>query len=281
LATDPDPMNAPADPPEPPGLRDQIQAVVAAARRLLTAHIELAKAEASEIMGEVGRVALLGGLAFGMVFLVGILVPIGLLLLLGEWLFGSIGWGVLLGSLLLLDVAVVAVLVAVGAGTGRLGRAFLAALLLGVVVGIALGLNLTNRGWTLAGDAVFPTLDAGVRPLLIAVVSLAIVGGVAGLIGALRAGGGGGSVFAGIVAGAIVGAVLGVLTAIALGPRVGAAFGVLAWLTAWPAVAAAGVAGTGIDTDALKARFYPGQTIETTKETIEWVRQRTPLGPRS
>ena len=71
------------------------------------------------------------------------------------------------------------------------------------------------------------------------------------------------------------------LTAVALGPRVGAAFGALAVLIAWPAFSGLDVARTGIDTEALKARFYPGQTIETTKETIEWVRQRTPLGRKS
>ena len=33
--------------------------------------------------------------------------------------------------------------------------------------------------------------------------------------------------------------------------------------------------------DSLKARFTPSQTIETTKETIEWVREQTPLGRKS
>jgi hypothetical protein len=274
-------MNAPRDPSEPPGLRDQIAAVIAAVRRLVTAHIELAKAEAGEIISEVGRVALLGGVAFGMVFLVGLLVPIGLFLFLGEWLLGSIGWGVLLGSFLLLDIALVAVLIAIGVPTARLGRAFLAALLLGIVAGVALGLDLTNRGWTIVGDAILPTVDAGVRPLAVAVLALAILGAIVGVVTGWRRGARGGAAFGSLVAGAVAGAALGVLTAVALGPRVGAAFGIWIWLLAWPALAARDVTRTGIDTDALKARFYPDQTIETTKETIEWVRQRTPLGPRS
>ena len=75
-----------------------------------TAHIGLARAEAGEIMGEIGRAA---GLAARCVR-AGLpgrarSLPIGGLLFLGEWIFGSIGWGVLLGSLLLLDFAVVAV----------------------------------------------------------------------------------------------------------------------------------------------------------------------------
>jgi hypothetical protein len=36
----------------------------------------------------------------------------------------------------------------------------------------------------------------------------------------------------------------------------------------------------GFDGEALKARFWPTQTIETTKETIEWLREQRPLGPR-
>ena len=38
------------------------------------------------------------------------------------------------------------------------------------------------------------------------------------------------------------------------------------------------VSRSGIAGEALKARFYPSTTIDTTKETIEWVRSRTPLG---
>ena len=263
----------------PPGLRDQVAAVIAAGRRLVTAHLDLAKAELGEIMGEVGRAAALGGLAVATVFLAGLLLPIGLLLFLGEWIFGSIGWGVLLGSLLLIDVAVVAGLVAVGMTGNRLGVAFLIALAIGVVVGVVLGLNLTNRAWTEAGDNLMPGVDAGFRPLAIAVLSLAFIGGILGLIGGLRAPGG--SAGGGLFVGAFTGIVLGALTAVALGPRVGAAFGALTTLIAWPALMGLAVSRSGIDGDALKARFYPGQTIEITKETIEWVRQRTPLGRKS
>lgn len=282
----PDPAMSPGAAPadaapdtEPPGLRDQVATVIAAARRLVTAHVELGKAELGQIMGEVGRAAALGGLAFAMAFLVALLLPIGLLLFLGEWFFGSIGWGVLLGSLLLIDIAVVAGLLAVGMIGSRLGVAFLIALAIGVVTGIVLGLDLTNRGWTAVGDSLMPGVDAGFRPLAIAVLSLAVIGGVVGLIGGLRAPAG--SAVGGLFVGAFTGIVLGVLTAVALGPRVGAAFGVLTTLIAWPALMALDVSRTGIDGDTLKARFYPGTTIETTKETIEWVRQRTPLGRKS
>jgi hypothetical protein len=193
---------------EPAGLRAQIGAVRDAVRRLLTAHIDLARAEASDIGGEVKRVALLAGFALGAVFALALLLPIGLLLFLGDLIFGSIGWGVLLGSVALVDVAILAVLVALGVRGSRIGRSLLVALVIGAIL-------------------------------------LAI----------------------------------GIVAHVALRPW--GALSVLVFLVAWPIAAGYSVARAGIDTDALKARFYPTQTIDTTKETIEWVRARMPLGPKS
>ena len=42
--------------------------------------------------------------------------------------------------------------------------------------------------------------------------------------------------------------------------------------------AGADVARTGIDVEALKNRFYPVQTIDTGKETLEWLQKRMPPG---
>lgn len=206
------PGSAGADPSSrdraPAGLRAQIDAVIMAARRLLTAHVDLAKAEAAEIGAEIKAVMLLAGLAIGALLALAFLLPIGLLLYLGDLLFGSIGWGVLLGSVALVDLAVLAALVAVGVARSRIGQAFLVALGIGIIVlaaGVLLHFHL--RPW--------------------------------------------------------------------------AALSAFVVLVGWPIAAGYGVARTGIDTDALKARFYPSQTIETTKETIEWVRARSPLGPKS
>jgi hypothetical protein len=38
------------------------------------------------------------------------------------------------------------------------------------------------------------------------------------------------------------------------------------------------VSRTGIDTEALQARFTPTRTIETSKETLEWLQKRMPPG---
>jgi hypothetical protein len=262
-----------------PGIRDQIGSTIAAGKRLVLAHIDLAKAELSEIVGEVRRMVALAGVALGLLFMVALMLTLGLLLFLGELLFGSIGWGVLLGTFLLLDVALTLLLAALGVSGGRIARAFLVAVVLGVVVGLVLGLDLTHRGWTALADQLVPTLDPGWRTAAVAAGALALVGGVLGLVGGFRSGARG--AFGGLFAGAILGAVVGLITSIAIPVTVGAALGTLVALIAWPALAGLDVARTGIDGEALRQRFVPDQTIELTKETIEWVRARTPLAPKS
>jgi hypothetical protein len=262
------------------GLGGQLGRTRTAAKKLFSAHRDLARAELGDIMDEIKGVAILAGVAIAAVMLAGIIVPVGLSLFVGEWLFGSIGWGVLHGPLLLTAVAIACVVAALGVrGSAILGNLLLA-VVLGVVVGIVLGLDLSNQAWSRVGDALLPGIEAGVRPLATGVIVGAAVLGVLGLLLGLRSGGGSGAV-AGLIGGAIAGAVLGAFTAIAFGPRVGAAVGVTVALIAWPALMGVTISRRGIDTDALKARFWPSETIETTKETIEWVRNRAPLGRRS
>ena len=63
-----------------------------------------------------------------------------------------------------------------------------------------------------------------------------------------------------------------------LGPQVGAAIGVAVGYVAWMALMGPYAARTGIDAEALKNRFTPVQTIETSKETLEWLQKRMPPG---
>jgi hypothetical protein len=258
-----------------PGLREQLFATKDAARGLVSAHVDLAKSEIGDVLDQVKRIAVFAGIAFAVLLLAGLLLPIGLALFVGETLFGSIGWGLLHGSLLLVDIGLMSVLLIVASGRG-VGAAFLLAVVVGVIVGVVLGLDLTNRGWTLLGDQVAGNLAPGDRPLVVAAGSLAIIGAVLGLLAGI--GGGLMAAIGGLVGGAIVGALLGALTAIALGPRVGAAIGVTVALLIWPAFMGLRVMRQGIDGEEFMSRFWPETTIETTKETIEWVRRRMPLG---
>jgi len=248
---------------------------------MVGAHVELAKAEFGDIADAIKRAAILIGVAIGAAIFAAMLVAIGTPLFLGEWLFGSIGWGIPLGLLLMLAIAVASGVKALDTSRSwGIGRTLLLAALIGIVVGVVLGLDLTNRAWTAVGDAVAGNLDASYRPLVVAAASLAVVGGVLGLIGgAARAGVGAG--IGGLVGGAIGGALIGVLTAIATGPRVGAAIGVAVGLIVWVGLMGTDIARHGVDTEELKHRFTPERTIEVTKETIEWARERMPLTRKS
>jgi hypothetical protein len=267
------------DPDQPLGLRGQLGATFAAGKRLFRAHVDLAKSELSEIVDEVKRMVALIGAAIGVVVLAGLLFGIGLFLFLGEWLFGSIGWGVLLGTLLLIDVAAVLVLLALDVKPGRLGSSLLVTIVGGAVVGVVLALDLTHRGWTALGDAVASAYDPTSRTVLLAIGVSAAVLGILGLIARIRSGAG--AAIGGLILGAIVGALLGGLTVISLPPTVGAAIGVLVALVLWPILAARDVMQTGVDGEAIMKKFTPDETIGMTKETIEWVRARMPLAPKS
>jgi hypothetical protein len=264
---------------EAPGLREQLSATRAGVMRLVSAHVDLAKAEFSEIGDEIKGVAMLGGIAFGLLVLVGFLLPIGLTLFVGEWVFGSIGWGLLHGTEFFVALALACVYVAIGLGAGSIARDFLIGAVVAIVVGLLLGLDLTNQAWTRLGESLAVPVEPGIRPLVVGAAGLAIVGGIIGLVGGVR--GGIGAAIGGLLGGAILGAIAGAISAIALGPRVGAAIGVAIGLAVWMALDGVAMMRRGFDTDALKARFWPDETIQTTKETIEWVRERTPLGPRS
>jgi len=270
------PAPDPSRPADPPGIRRQLAATKAAILGLLHAHIDLAKAEAEEIKGEVARAAGFVAIVIACLILLGFLLPIGAILFAGEWLFGSIGWGLLHGTLFLVAVAVTMGLVAVR--VPGLAVDVVIAAVIGTVLAIVFALNLPNDLWRRLGDAA-NLGDPSWRPLAVGALAGAVVLAVAGLAVGLR--GGGGPMIAGLVGGLVLGALLGAFTAITFGTQAGAAVGVTAGLIAWPSLMGARVARTGIDTEALKARFWPQTTIDTTMETIEWAKARNPLGPRS
>ena len=263
---------------QPPGLLEQVGTTIAAAKRLLRAHVDLAKAELGEIVDAVKRVIGLAVGALALLFAMLLLLFVGGLLFLGDWLFGSMGWGVLLGSLLLIDLAVMAALAAVDVPGGRLGRDLGLAVILGLVVAIVLEYDLAHSAWVSLGDSLLPGVDSGWRAVIVAAVALAIVGAILGLILSARGGQASGGA---AIGGAAVGVLAGLISAASVPGQVGAALGVLVGLIAWPLFSGIGVARRGIDTDALKAKFTPDETIDEAKETMEWVRARVPLAPKS
>lgn len=269
----------------PRGLPSQAKATFAAGRRLVLAHVALGKAELGAIAAEAKRVAALAGGALGLLLFAALFLPVGLTLFVGEWLFGSLGWGVLHGTEASVAIAIVLVLAALDIRPDFLGRMLAVAAVVGVVVAVVFGLAMSNALWTRVGEAVAPGLDQATRPLAVAVVAMALVGAVLGLAAAARSAGPGGRLSAagpGVVFGAALGALVGAFSAISFTPEVGAAIGLAVGLAAWPALALTAL--TTFDVESLKRRFYPATTIETTQETIGWlqqIRDRTRRGWKS
>jgi hypothetical protein len=179
----PPPPPPPGEPPRAPGLREQIEATRAAAKALVDAHIELARAEFEDIGGEIKRVAALVGVAIGAGLMAALLLAVGLPLFLGEVIFHSIGWGLLHGVLIGVAVAVAAGITAAGVAPVRIAWAFAAGFFAGLAVSIVLGTNLTNLLWTMAGDGLLPLAKPEDRALASALVILPIaLGALIGLL---------------------------------------------------------------------------------------------------
>jgi hypothetical protein len=253
-----------------PGLGEQFGRTKDAFLGLIAAHIKMAKAELSEIGGEIKRAVALGGTALILFFLAGMLIVNGLLLFLGEAVFGSIGWGMLDGAELLIGLAVLLILAIIDLSPGRVTSAFIVALGVGLVV-----FGLLAVDW--------PYVSQHYSGMPAAIVMAVLAGGLTiGLLGVvLGSAFGRGAATGGLFAGVVCGVLLGLLASAGTGLRVASAMGVAALLLIWPIVAAVLVFRHGVDTAKLRKRFVPEQTIETTKETIEWVREQMPLGRKS
>jgi hypothetical protein len=243
---------------------------------LAKAHVELAKAEASEIGAEGGRLAGLTAAAVALVLLAALLAVIGTALFIGDWIYGSIGWGVVHGVLAFLSIAVALVLLAVRVDAVRIGRALFIAVVLGVITGVVLGLGLINQAYATIGSSLGIAVDPAVRPLVVGLGLGAMVGLIVGIVSAVRASQP--SWFLAIAGGIVFGALIGAFTSITFGPQVSAAIGTTVAYLIWVGLMGLDVYRTGIDQEALKARYTPTMTIETSKETLEWLKQRTRRG---
>jgi hypothetical protein len=243
--------------------------------RLVMAHVDLARTEMAEIGGKIAQVAGLIGAAVVLVIAALSLLILGTALFLGEWILGSLGWGVLHGILAFVAIAMTCVLVALGISARRIVGAFAVSVLVGILVAVVLGLHLPNLAYTAIGDATLVGIEPGVRPLVVGMIVVGLLGLILGLLAAGQAKGSlGGGAFAGLLAGVALGA----FTAITFGPQPAAGVGIAVGYITWIALMGIDVSRTGVDVEALKARFTPTQTIETSKETLEWLQKRMPPG---
>jgi hypothetical protein len=248
-----------------------------AGMRLAMAHIDLAKAEATAIGMEIGKVAGFFGAAFGAVFMIVILAVVGLSLWLADWILGSMGWGVLHGVLLLAGIAITCVLLAVGFSGVRLAGALAIGIVLGLIVGVLMALALPNQAYTAIGEQLLPNVESGVRPLVVGMLIFGIVGLIVG-IALMIQGRESGLRLPAAISAVVLGVLIGAISATTLGAQVGAALGITVGYVTWILLMILDVSRTGIDVEALKARFTPTQTIETSKETLAWLQSKMPPG---
>lgn len=220
----------------------------------------------------------LAALALAVVLLAALLLLIGGVLFLAEWLLGSMGWGVMHGVLLAAGIAVAAGAMAVGMPGRRVAQWLVVAVLVALAVGGALGLDLPNQFYKGVGESAGLSVEAGIRPLVAGLLVGALVGLVIGIGAAALVVGSGGGRLAAVTGLIVIGALVGAFSAITFGPQVGAAVGITAGYLAWIALMALDLYRSGIDTEALKKRFYPAATIETSKETLEWLQKQMPPG---
>ncbi len=259
--------------PNPPASASSCQRTIAAGRRLVNAHVTLARAELAVILADAKQVAIKVGIALALVLYIAVLVPVGTALFLGEWIFGSMAWGILHGTLFSIATAFTLVLAALRVSGRYLAGSLLGAILIGAVVAVVLGYAMPNAAYASIAKSAMPSVDPGVAPLLVGLTLWGTVFAFVGLVGGARAGGVGGAL-GGFVVGALVGALFGAFTAISFSLQVGVAIGVSVTLVAWPAFGA--LALRHYDWEALKRRFTPSASIAAAEETRAWAEARLP-----
>ncbi len=240
--------------------------------------MDLLKAELSVTGRDLGIIAASVVAILSLIVLALLLVAIGTCLFLGEWLFGSMGWGILHGTLFLCLMVVPLVIDLAGGWAGATVRG----VALGVVVTLALWLLFASNvlrdaavragrdihTWVAIEPAALPTLAGLVAGAVILAVPLAIIGSRQGM--GVRLG------LLGLLLGAIVGAILGSVTFDTKGAlAVALTIGYIAAIVASIALAAR----RGFDPERRYERIVPRESLamaEETKRFLErqWRRQR-------
>jgi hypothetical protein len=269
------PPGAPADAADTPDERPstvmgQVGRTKDSFRRLVNAHIDLLKAEINEILAQVAVIAGQAGiiLIFGLVTFA--MLYVGGLLFLGEWLFGSIGWGFAHGVLLGFAVITNVAFAIVGASGRRLVAAFIVAVLFVIVVAALCASNVAyNAALGVSSGLAEPLGTPGVVALLGGIV----VGAILFTVLLARVSGRKGAIV-GFFVGALLGALAGWLIAGApwtLQPAVG--FAITIGLIAWIMLAVI-FALPGLDPAAKFSKMYPQQSIESFEESRAWLEEQ-------
>jgi len=251
---------------------------------MIDAHIALLRAELAITGKELGVILGLAVGALVIAILVGILLYVGSFLFLGEWLFGSMGWGIIHGTLLgAAFIGFVGVNLA-GGDVRAYGWGALAGFVATVVLTLLLLSNVGNEGgeWgsrflrdDLLAEGALPFGSEWLVTLTGLVVGAAILGIVAFITG-WRAGQRGRALVSIIIAGALGGGFVGAIYA---STRYDAPDGVLGLaimvgLITWIVVGLLLANRRGFDPEARYANLVPRESIASFKLTKEFLMEQ-------
>lgn len=256
--------------------------------RMLDAHITLLRAELQIAGQELGIIVGLAVGALALAAIISILLYVGSFLFLGEWLFGSMGWGIIHGTLL---PAAIIGFIGINLAGGDV-RAYGWGALVGLIVGVALSaLLLTNVGNEAAewgsrllreniGEDALPFGEQWVATLVGLAVGAIIAAIVALLIG-WRAKWQYGSPVALTVAGLIIGGFVGAIYASTRydAPDGVIGFAIMIGLLTWIIAGILLAARKGFDPEARYVNLIPRESIaafERSREflTEQWAKQK-------
>jgi hypothetical protein len=252
-------------------------------RRLLEAHIALLRAELAEAGRRLGIIIGLGAAAAFVAFLVAILLYVGSFLFLGEWLFGSMGWGIIHGTLL---GACIIAAIGVDLAGGRV-RSYAWGLAWGLVAGLALGLvlslNVSNDAAEWGAGVIEDELrlDEHWAPTLVGLAIGALITAVVALIAGWRVRWRFGSPVALAVGGLAVGGFVGAILASTRydNPDGVAGLAVMVGLLTWIVVGLLLAYRHGFDPEGRYAGLMPRESIAAFERSqdflrAQWARQK-------
>ncbi len=261
-----------------PGVAEAVGRARFGIMRLLVAHIDLLKAELAVTGRDLGIIAAMGIGAVSLVIVALLLIVIGSFLFFGEWLFGSMGWGILHGTLFLVLLIVPIGIDLAGGWNGAWVRAVALGLVTTLVLWILFASNVLRDTAVNLGVSLEPSvrLEPALLPTLVGLVAGAVLFGIVLAIVGSRRSVGIRLGLTGLLVGAIVGAILGSVTfdtkgALAIAYTIGLVTAIV--------TAILFAVGRGFDPERRYSRLVPRESIAMAEETRkylerQWRRQR-------
>jgi hypothetical protein len=251
---------------------------------LVQAHIDLLKAELAVAGRQLGVIVGMALAILVLAVLTGLLIVIGTCLFLGEWLFGSMAWGILHGSLGFIALAVPLALDLAGGWRGATARGIGAGLLVTLLLWLLFASNVLRDAAVRAGEAIAPSfaIEPAIWPTVVGFLVGGLIVGIGALVMLGRSGTGprGRQLLAVVAAlavvGGLVGAILGSVTFDTKGAlAIALTIGQLTWIGVMVVVAV----GRGFDPEARYGALKPTESIAMAEETKtflerQWRRQR-------